>query len=78
MCMLKSYINSFSPTALMHKLNRAALLFLMLPMVIFIWLIGWSLYWIGSIREVGKPRKIVDQKELTFTVLMPEEKYATT
>jgi hypothetical protein len=76
MRMLKSYINSFSPTTLMHKRNRVAL-FLMLPIVIFIWFVGWSLYWIGSRREVGKPRKNIDQKELTFTVLMPEEKYAT-
>jgi hypothetical protein len=73
--MLKSYINSFSPTALMRKRNRVALL-LILPVVIFIWLIGWSLYWIGSKGRVAKPRKIIDRKELTFTVLMPEEKYA--
>ena len=76
MYMLKSYINPFSPTALMPKLNRAVLLLLMLPIVIFIWFIGWSLYWIGSTREVNKPRKI-DQKELTFTVQMPEEKHET-
>ena len=75
MCMLKSYINSSSPTALMQRRNRAALLLLMLPIVIFIWLIGWSLYWIGSQREVSKPRKIIEQEELTFTALMPEEKY---
>jgi len=48
----------------------------MLPIVVFLWFIGWSLYWIGS-REDAKPRKMPDQNELTFTVQMPEEKYAT-
>jgi hypothetical protein len=60
----------------MPRRNRVALL-LILPIVIFMWLIGWSLYWIGSRGESAKPRKITDHKELTFTVLMPEEKYAT-
>ena len=76
MCMLKSYINSFSLTALMRKRNRIAL-FLILPIVVFIWFIGWSLYWTGSRKESAKPKEISDQKELTFTVLMPEQKYAT-
>jgi hypothetical protein len=49
----------------------------MLPIVIFIWFIGWSLYWTGSRKESAKPKEISDQKELTFTVLMPEQKYAT-
>jgi len=48
----------------------------MLPIVIFMWLIGWSLYCIGS-REDAKPRKTSNQNELTFTVPIPEEKYAT-
>jgi hypothetical protein len=48
----------------------------MLPIVVFMWFIGWSLYCIGS-RADAKPRKASDQNELTFTVQMPEEKYAT-
>jgi hypothetical protein len=60
----------------MPRRNRAALL-LILPIVIFMWFIGWSLYWIGSRGGAAKPRKTIDRKELTFTVLMPEEKYAT-
>ncbi|UCF44804.1 MAG: hypothetical protein JSW44_03265 [Candidatus Bathyarchaeota archaeon] len=59
----------------MHKRNRAAL-FLLIPIVIFMWFIGWCLYWIGS-REDAIPRKMSDLNELTFTVQIPEEKYAT-
>jgi hypothetical protein len=55
--MLKSYINSFSPTTLMRKRNKVTL-FLMLPIAIFIWFVGWSLYWIGSREKAVKPRKI--------------------
>jgi hypothetical protein len=73
--MLKSYISSFNLTAFMRKRNRVVL-FLMLPIVVFMWFIGWSLYCIGS-RADAKPRKASDQNELTFTVQMPEEKYAT-
>jgi len=59
----------------MRKRNRLVLL-LMLPIVVFILFIGWSLYWIGS-RENAKPRKTSEQNELTFAVEMREEKYAT-
>ncbi|MCJ7559376.1 hypothetical protein MUO79_01995 [Candidatus Bathyarchaeota archaeon] len=60
----------------MRKRNRG-ILFLMLPLVVFFWFFGWSLYWIGSKKEVVKPRQKSDYKELTFTVLVPEQKYAT-
>jgi hypothetical protein len=60
----------------MRQRNRIAL-FLILPIVIFIWFIGWSLYCTGSRKESAKQKEISDQKELTFTVLLPEQKYAT-
>jgi hypothetical protein len=55
--------------------KRALLLFL--PVVVLIWFIGWSLYWIGLREEAAKPRKIIYQKELTLSVVMPKEKCAT-
>jgi hypothetical protein len=73
--MLKSYINSFNLAASMRKRNRVVL-FLLMPIVFFMWFIGWSLYWIGS-REDAKSRKTSGQNELTFTVQIPAEKYAT-
>jgi hypothetical protein len=58
----------------MRKRNRAALL-LILPIAVFTWFIGWSLYLIGFRGKVAKPRKM-PENGLTFTVLMPEKKYA--
>ena len=52
-------------------------MFLVMPVAVFFWFFGWSLYWIGSNKKLSKPRKKESSKELTFTVLMPQQKYAT-
>lgn len=36
------------------KRNRVMLL-LLLPVVLFLWFVGWALYWIGSKQEPRKP-----------------------
>jgi hypothetical protein len=59
----------------MRKRSRVALL-LVLPIAVFIWFIGWSLYWIGSKRKVATPNT-KPRNGLTFAVLTPEQKYAT-
>ena len=59
----------------MRKRNRFTL-FLVAPLAVFFWVFGWSLYWIGSSKKLAKPDKMKNSKELTFTVLMPEQKYA--
>jgi hypothetical protein len=46
----------------------------MLPLVIFLWFVGWSLFWAGSMTESVKPEKASDQNGLSFTVPIPEEK----
>jgi hypothetical protein len=48
----------------------------MAPLVVFIWLVGWSLYWLGS-RKAASLKKTLDRNELPLIVLMPEKKYAT-
>ena len=58
-----------------HKRNRIALL-LTLPIVVFAWFIGWSLYWIGYKEKVVKPKKMSVNEELTTTVAVPEIEYA--
>jgi len=52
-------------------------LFLVTPLAVFFWFFGWSLYWIGSNKKLANPRKKDNGRELTFTVLMPQQKYAT-
>jgi hypothetical protein len=38
-----------------HKRNKIVTV-LLLPALAMIWLVGWSLYWIGS-KQVGNPKK---------------------
>jgi len=59
----------------MRKQSRVAL-FLMMPLVVFFWVLGWSLYWIGSKKKLTEPEKRNSSKDLAFTVFMPEQKYA--
>jgi len=47
-----------------------------MPLAVFFWVFGWSLYWIGSKKKLAKPVKRDSGKELAFTVLIPEQKYA--
>jgi len=49
-----------------------------MSIIVFLWCIGWSLYWAGSKREptIQKPKLLV-QKELVIFVPTPEQKYAT-
>jgi hypothetical protein len=58
----------------MRKRNKVALL-LLLPIAVFIWFIGWSLYWMDSKRKTATPSK-KPLNGLTFAVLTPEQKYA--
>jgi hypothetical protein len=61
----------------MRRRNRAVS-FLLMPIAVFLWCIGWGLYWVGSKRESARPKpKLSVQKELVVFVPTPEEKYAT-
>lgn len=56
-----------------HKRSRAVQV-LLLPTVVFTWIVGWSLYWIGSKKGQIKPNKSGRIGELALTVRMPEQK----
>jgi hypothetical protein len=61
----------------MPKRNRAVS-FLVMPIALLLWCIGWSLYWVGLKRESTIPKpKLSVQKELVIFVPTPEQKYAT-
>jgi hypothetical protein len=60
----------------MRKRNRIAW-FLIMPLAVFFWFFGWSLYWTGAKKLQIKRKPTHTQAELTFTVIMPEQKYAT-
>ena len=59
----------------MRRRNRF-ITFLALPLAVFLWVIGWSLSWIGSRERKVEPRKKPTRKELSFVVLTPEQKFA--
>ena len=65
-----------NPTQKKPKRSRAVS-FLSLPAVIFVWFLGWSLYWMGSKKEVGKPKQKSEVEKIAFTVATPKEQYAT-
>ena len=62
-----------------RKRNRAMTLFL-LPVLIFIFLMGWSMYWVGSQKRPLKRAKKTKLKEpskkdnVTFMPIILEEK----
>ena len=62
----------------MRKRNKAVTLML-IPIAIFLWYIGWSLYWIGSktITTRPMPKSKLPAQELIIFVPTPEQKYAT-
>ena len=57
----------------MPKRSRIVVLFA-LPASLFLWLVGWSLYWIGGKKENVKPKTVSKANDLTFTVLTTKEK----
>jgi len=60
-----------------HRRNRL-LTFSALPAVCFIWLFGWSLYWIGTHRERLKVTRKPEKSTTTFVVLLPEQNLEAT
>jgi lysylphosphatidylglycerol synthetase-like protein (DUF2156 family) len=72
--MIKRHINNSAQWQFMRK--RKAIVFLMAPLLVFIWLVGWSLCWLGS-KKAAQLKKTLDLNELPLIVLMPEKKYST-
>ncbi len=60
----------------MPKRNRSVS-FLLMPIGVFLWCVGWGLYWVGSKRKSTRAKpKLTVQKELEVLVPTPEQKYA--
>jgi hypothetical protein len=61
----------------MPRRNRVVS-FLIMPIAVFFWGIGWSLYWIGSTKKITKHKpQLSVQKELSIFVPTPQQKHAT-
>ena len=61
-----------------RRLRRRSriVVFLAFPFVVFVWFIGWSLYWIGYKENVVKSEKVLDHEELVSAVTIPEVEFA--
>jgi len=53
-----------------RKRNRAIIV-LLLPAIIFLWIVGWSLYWIGHQKEPRKAQPPSSPKEEDYVSLIP-------
>jgi len=58
----------------MRKRRRRLLGLLMIPIGLFAWCIGWSLFWMGKTKKKLKPLQAEHGGNLTFSVLLPEPK----
>ena len=52
------------------KRNKAVIV-LLLPAIIFLWIVGWSLYWIGHQKETRKAQPSSYPKEEDHVSLIP-------
>ena len=76
--MMLSDIMPFCTLRLMPRRSKI-LSFMVLPIAILLWCIGWSLIWIGSKKEPAKikPFDLRKQLEPTFIVSTLEQQVAT-
>jgi hypothetical protein len=60
-----------------RKQNRA-LIVLLMPVLVFLWLIGWSFHWTGAINHQGKSQKKAQEKQddVTLNLIVSEPQYA--
>ena len=55
--------------------NRVVVITL-LPVIIFLWIIGWTLFWIGSQNKPQKTRAATERDPISMTIVMYEEQKA--
>jgi len=55
---------------------RGIVMVMFLPIVIFLWMIGWSLFWIGSENEQLRTKAIADNDGLSLIGIRYEEEYS--
>lgn len=61
------YVCVFFISDVWKELRSRSLVLLLLPVIVFIWLVGWSLRWIGSQKESCRA-KVVDDSIVSCSV----------
>jgi len=54
--------------------RKRALMLLAMPLAVFLWFIGWTLYWVGARKKKLKPEPVKKKESVTLTVILPEDK----
>ena len=62
----------FVPSLCRGMRNRVVVI-LVLPIVIFLWLIGWSLFWMGSQTQLSEIEDVVEEDEMNRAIALYEE-----
>jgi len=52
--------------------NRVVVIIL-LPVIILLWIIGWSLFWIGSQNKPQKTQTTTERDRISMAIVMYEE-----
>ena len=53
------------------KKRSRAVIVMFFPVVVILWIFGWSLYWIGRQRECGKAEPVSSLQEEDNVILVP-------
>jgi len=55
----------------MHK-RRPVIVFIAMPVAVFIWCVGWGLYWVGKGKERHGPNPAKRTENVGVVVMLPE------
>jgi len=54
--------------------NKRIFAMLALPIVVFVWCIGWGFYWMGQANEKSTPKPVNKTENVTFTFILSKPK----
>jgi hypothetical protein len=54
--------------------RKSIFVLLAMPVAVFLWYIGWGLYWIAAEKEKLKPEAAKQKENVMIGMILPEEK----
>lgn len=59
---------------MMRKRRRRVFGLLIIPFAALVWCVGWSLCWVGDVKEKLKPKLPSQMEKLTLAAILPHPK----